>query len=168
VERQIERLILASRWLLVPLYLVLAALLAALAFKAVVELAHLFGNLLSLSEADLVLSALSLIDLVLIGGLIVMVVLSGYETFVSRIDTVPEMERPAWLGKYDPGTIKLKVAASLVAISAIHLLKAYLGDESNDTAHMVTLAAVHMVFVVSALILAFVDKIAFSEHRNGH
>ena len=168
MERFVERLILGSRWLLVPLYLVLAVLLLAFGFKAVVELAHLFGGLLDLSESDLVLSALSLIDLVLVGGLIVMVVLSGYETFVSRIDSVPEMERPSWLGKYDPGTIKLKVAASLVAISAIHLLKAYLGDESDNTAHMITLAGVHLVFVVSALILAFVDKIAFAEHRGDH
>jgi uncharacterized protein (TIGR00645 family) len=165
MERMLERLILGSRWLLVPLYLVLGLLLIAFAVRSVVELAHLFGNLLDLSESDLVLSALSLIDLVLVGNLVVMVALSGYETFVSRIDTVPEMERPGWLGKYDPGTIKLKVAASLVAISAIHLLKNYLGHDALDVTRMLTLTAVHLAFVVSALILAFVDRIAFSAHR---
>ena len=167
MERLLERLVLSSRWLLVPLYLVLGLLLLAFSVKSVVELFHIFQVLLDISEADLVLAALSLIDLVLIGNLIVMVALSGYETFVSRIDKVPEMEKPGWLGKYDPGTIKLKVAASLVAISAIHLLKNYLGHDALDVTRMLTLTAVHLAFVVSALILAFVDKIAFSEHRNG-
>lgn len=165
MERLIERLVLGSRWLLVPLYLVLALLLAAFAVKAVMELLHIFARLLDSTEAELVLAALSLIDLVLIGSLIVMVALSGYETFVSRIDTVPEMEKPGWLGKYDPGTIKLKVAASLVAISAINLLKNYLSEESQDVQRMVMLTGVHLAFVVSALILAFVDRIAFSAHR---
>jgi uncharacterized protein (TIGR00645 family) len=165
MERMLERLVLGSRWLLVPLYLVLALLLSAFAVRAVVELMHIFERLFESSEAELVLAALSLIDLVLIGNLIVMVALSGYETFVSSIDTVPEMEKPEWLGKYDPGTIKLKVAASLVAISAIHLLKNYLGQESQDLRRMVMLTGVHLAFVVSALILAFVDRIAFAAHR---
>ncbi len=163
-ERQIERLMLGSRWLLVPLYAVLVLVLAILGVKAVVELFHIFLGIFSIGEAELVLATLSLIDLVLIGNLIVMVALSGYETFISRIDLVPEMERPSWLGKYDPGTIKLKVAASLVAISAIHLLKNYLSSEF-DMRRLLTLTTVHLAFVVSALILAFVDKIAFSEHR---
>jgi len=167
MERLLERLVLGSRWLLVPLYLVLVVLLAAFAVKAAVELVHIFDGLFDSSESEMVLAALSLIDLVLIGNLIVMVALSGYETFVSRIDQVPEMEKPSWLGKYDPGTIKLKVAASLVAISAIHLLKNYLGHESLDVTRMMMLTGVHLAFVVSALILAFVDRIAFSAHRNG-
>jgi uncharacterized protein (TIGR00645 family) len=166
MERLLERLVLGSRWLLVPLYLVLGLLLLAFAIRSVIELLHIFQTLLDMSETDLVLAALSLIDLVLIGNLIVMVALSGYETFVSRIDKAPEMEKPGWLGKYDPGTIKLKVAASLVAISAIHLLKNYLAHDALDVTRMLTLTAVHLAFVVSALILAFVDKIAFSEHRN--
>jgi uncharacterized protein (TIGR00645 family) len=166
MERLLERLVLGSRWLLVPLYLVLGLLLLAFAIRSVIELLHIFQTLLDMSETDLVLAALSLIDLVLIGNLIVMVALSGYETFVSRIDKVPEMEKPGWLGKYDPGTIKLKVAASLVAISAIHLLKNYLAHDALDVTRMLTLTAVHLAFVVSALILAFVDRIAFSAHRN--
>ena len=166
MERLLERLVLGSRWLLVPLYLVLGLLLLAFAIKSVIELLHIFQTLLDMNETDLVLAALSLIDLVLIGNLIVMVALSGYETFVSRIDKVPEMEKPGWLGKYDPGTIKLKVAASLVAISAIHLLKNYLAHDALDVTRMLTLTAVHLAFVVSALILAFVDRIAFSAHRN--
>lgn len=125
LETRFERVLLMSRWLLVPIYLVVLLLLIGFAFKAILELVHLFGSLMSISETDLVLAALSLIDLALVGDLAVMVALSGYETMVSRIDATPEMEKPNWLGKYDSGTIKLKVASSLVAISAIHLLKTY-------------------------------------------
>jgi uncharacterized protein (TIGR00645 family) len=165
MERYLEGFMLGSRWLLVPLYLVLVVLLLAFAIKAGVELWHLVVQLFEVTEAELVLSALSLIDLVLVGNLLVMVALSGYETMVSRIDRVADMEKPSWLGKYDPGTIKLKVAASLVAISAIHLLKNYLAHGALDVQRILTLTAVHLAFVLSALILAFVDKIAFAEHR---
>lgn len=168
MERLIERSILSSRWLLVPLYLLLVTLLVAFGVRAAMELAHIFGHLFEISEIELTLSALSLIDMVLIANLIVMVTLSSYETFVSSIDVRPGEEKPSWLGKYDPGTIKLKLAASLVAISAIHLLRAYLNRDAFDTQRLLTLMAVHLAFVVSALILAFVDRIAFAGHRDAH
>jgi uncharacterized protein (TIGR00645 family) len=87
---------------------------------------------------------------------------------VSRVDVPEGVEKPEWLGKYDPGTIKLKVAASIVSISAIHLLRSYLNPDEADSARLITLTGVHLAFVVSALILAFVDKIAFSGHRGEH
>ncbi|MBL6750270.1 MAG: TIGR00645 family protein [Nevskia sp.] len=164
-ERQLERIVLGSRWLLVPLYIALSVLLAAFGIRAAVEVVHIFADLFTASEAELVLASLSLIDLVLVGNLVVMVSLSGYETFVSPLDRVSGLDRPSWLGKYDPGTIKLKVAVSLVAISAIHLLHEYLSAEELDTTRLLTLTAVHLAFVVSALILALVDKIAFAAHR---
>jgi uncharacterized protein (TIGR00645 family) len=164
LERFVERALLASRWLLFPLYLVLMLLLIVFGVRAVIEVAHLFTHVLDIAETDLTLATLSLIDLVLIGNLIVMVALSGYETFVSRIDVGADVEKPGWLGKYDPGTIKLKVAASIVAISAIHLLRAYLDRETFNPQRLLILMTVHLAFVVSALILAWVDKIAFSEH----
>jgi uncharacterized protein (TIGR00645 family) len=168
MERFIEQLILTSRWLLVPLYMLLSLLLIAFGVRAAVESVHIFGHLLDVSETDLTLAALSLIDMVLIANLIVMVALSSYETFVSTIDVTPDREKPSWLGKYDPGTIKLKLAASLVGISAIHLLRAYLNRDEFDSQRLFTLTAVHLAFVVSALILAWVDKIAFAEHRESH
>jgi uncharacterized protein (TIGR00645 family) len=166
MERLVERALLSSRWLLVPLYIVVLLLLIAFAVKAAIELVHIFQSLLTITESELVLAALSLIDLTLVGDLTVMVALSGYEAMVSRIETHPDQEKPAWLGKYDSGTIKLKVASSLVAISAIHLLKAYLNHESLPLDRLLALMAVHLAFVVSALILAFVDKIAFAGHRD--
>ena len=164
VESAIERSMLAARWLLVPLYAILLLILFAFAIKAVQEFAHLIETLFVMDEAHLVLSVLSLIDLVLVANLLVMVSLSGYETFVSPFATVGEMEKPGWLGKLDPGTVKLKVAASIVAISAIHLLRQYMTMETYDQNRLLTLTAVHLAFVVSALLLAYVDKMSFKAH----
>ncbi|HUS24095.1 MAG TPA: TIGR00645 family protein [Candidatus Binatia bacterium] len=160
-ERTIEKLLLSARWLLVPLYASLLLILVVFAAKSVQELAHLAADWTDIDESRLVLSVLSLIDMALVANLLLMVALSGYETFVSRFDTVDEMEKPGWLGKLDPGTVKLKVAASIVAISAIHLLRAYMSHDSFDKERLLTLTAVHLAFVVSALLLAFVDRLAF-------
>jgi uncharacterized protein (TIGR00645 family) len=163
-ERLLETLLLGSRWLLVPIYLVLCLILVVFGIKAVQELIHLFEHVLEVTEAELVLAVLSLIDMALVANLLVMVALSGYETFVSRFDTVDEMEKPGWLGKLDPGTVKLKVAASIVAISAIHLLKLYMSTATFDPERVMVMTGVHLAFVVSALLLAWVDKLAFREH----
>lgn len=166
-ERAIETALLASRWLLLPLYVVLMLVLLVFALKAGQELVHIASRIFVIKESELILATLSLIDLALVGNLLVMVALSGYETFVSKIDSVGEQEKPAWLGKLDPGTVKLKVAASIVAISAIHLLKSYMNLGSFDAEKLLVLTAVHLAFVVSALLLAFIDKTAFAAHR-GH
>lgn len=163
-EAVVERSMLAARWLLVPLYAILLLILFVFAVKAVQELAHLVDSLFVIDEAHLVLAVLSLIDMVLVANLLVMVALSGYETFVSPFDTVGEMEKPGWLGKLDPGTVKLKVAASIVAISAIHLLRQYMTTETYNQERLLTLTAVHLAFVVSALLLAYIDKMSFKAH----
>src|ERR1700761_2373144 len=123
LERTIERLLFACRWLLAPMYLGLALGLLALGIKFFQEALHALTGILSMAETDLVLTVLSLIDIVLVGSLIVMVMLSGYENFVSRIDSGVGQETPAWLGKLDSGTLKLKGAAPLVALSSLHLLR---------------------------------------------
>ncbi len=165
MEQQFERLLLTSRWLLVPLYVVLVLVLIVFAVQAGSELVHLFQAILTITETELVLAALALIDLALVGDLLVMVALSSYEAMVSTINVKAEQEKPNWLGKYDAGTIKLKVASSLVAISAIHLLRTYLNSSDLPLNRLLTLTAVHLAFVVSALILAYVDRIAFAAHR---
>ena len=126
LERSIEKLLFASRWLLAPMYLGLSLALIALGVKFFLEIAHSLTHILQIAETDLVLSVLSLIDLALVGSLIVMVMLSGYENFISKIDATTEQETPEWLGKLDSGTLKLKVAASIVAISSIHLLRIFM------------------------------------------
>ncbi|MEK6805530.1 MAG: TIGR00645 family protein [Pseudomonadota bacterium] len=158
-ESAVERTLLASRWLLLPLYMVLSLILIAFGAKAMQEFWHLATHLFELTESQLVLATLSIIDMTLVASLIVMVALSGYETFISPFDTVGEMEKPSWLGKLDTGTVKVKLAISIVSISAIHLLKTYLSIETLDNARILTLTAVHLAFVGSALLLAYVDRI---------
>src|SRR5690242_8986359 len=121
LERTIEKLLFGCRWLLAPMYLGLSLALLALTIKFFQEVAHSLGGILRLAETDLVLIVLSLIDIVLVGSLIIMVMLAGYENFVSRIEAGGGQDSPDWLGKLDSGTLKLKVAASIVAISSIHL-----------------------------------------------
>lgn len=166
LERLIERFLFSGRWLLVPLYVGLTLVLALFSVKFFQELLHLAPALTELHESDLILAALSLADLVLVGNLLVMVVLSGYENFVSRIDIASERNELPWLGKLDAGTLKIKVAASIVAISSIHLLKAFVKAEDISNDKLMWLVIIHLTFVVSALLLAFVDKIAFATHRD--
>ncbi|MCK6451688.1 MAG: TIGR00645 family protein [Alphaproteobacteria bacterium] len=163
MERVVEWLIFTSRWLLVPMYLGLALLLPVFAVKFYEEMWHLVRVVLRAEEADFILGTLALIDMVLVANLLVMIVISGYETFVSRIDLSAEDEKdkPSWLGKLDAGTLKIKVAASIVAISSIHLLKAFMNVERFGNDKLMWLVIIHLAFVVSALLLAYVDKVAF-------
>ena len=165
VERILEQLIFASRWLLVPIYLSLAAVLVLFGVKAVQETIHLFERVLVMSETQIVLAGLALIDLALIANLLVMVVLSSYETFVSTINLTAGQQKPSWLGRMDAATLKIKLAISIVAISSIHLLKAFMNFDGGEEQEIFWLMVVHMAFVVSALLVALIDKIAFSHHR---
>jgi uncharacterized protein (TIGR00645 family) len=165
MEKLIEKTLFASRWLLAPIYLGLALALIALAVKFFQELFHTFAVVVSMSESDLVLSILSMIDMTLVGSLIVMVMFSSYENFVSKIDLDENDEKLDWLGKLDAGTLKLKVAASIVAISSIHLLQRFMEVEQIDNDKLLWYVVIHMTFVLSALLLAVLDKIAFADHR---
>ena len=168
-ERFIERLLYASRWLLAPLYLGLSLALAALCIKFFQEAFHVFEVILELPEDKLVLTVLSLIDLALVSSLIVMVMLSGYENFVSRIEVATEeSEKLGWLGKLDAGTLKLKVAASIVAISSIHLLKVFMDAATVPNDKIMWYVLLHLTFVVSAVLLAVLDRLAFASHRSEH
>ncbi len=158
LEKPIELFLYRSRWLLVPIYAGLAVLLVFMTVVFVSDLVELVPQLLKLSEKDAILAALSLIDLALISSLIVMVVISGYENFVSRLDLDQDDERLAWVGKLDAGTLKLKVASSIVAISSVHLLKAFMNAEQIENDKLLWLVVIHLTFVVSALVMAFIEK----------
>ena len=157
MERLIEGFILGARWLLLPLYA--ALLLSVLGLYVMVgrELIHLIEVLPNVTEADVVLAILALLDLVLIANLLVMVAVSSYESFISRIHSADETDKPEWLGKLDSSNVKVKVALSIVMISAIHLLRAFMNEQQTD--RLIVLAGVHLVFVGSALLLAYIDKI---------
>jgi uncharacterized protein (TIGR00645 family) len=164
MEQTFERILFAMRWLLAPLYFGLALLLVLFCVQFFRELIHIVEMAPTLLEVDLILMALTLIDLTLVASLIVMVMLSGYENFVSKLDLDGAEKSIAWLGKLDAGSLKIKVAASIVAISSIHLLKAFMNFESISTEKMILLIATHLTFVVSALLMAVMDRI-IPQHR---
>ena len=165
LERIVERTLFASRWLLVPLYLGLAILLVLFSIHFFRELIHLGERALSLGETEMILGALDLIDLTLISGLVVMVMLSGYENFVSRLDIGETEKTISWLGKLDTGTLKLKVAASIVAISAIELLKGFMEVQSVPNDKLLWMTIIHLTFVVSAVLLTVMDRMMADSHR---
>ena len=159
MERTFENLLYASRWLLAPIYFGLSLALLAIGIKFFQEVLHILPVVLQTTEADLVLVVLSLVDIALVGGLLVMVMLSGYEDFVSRIDLKGGGEKLDWLGKLDSGSLKQKVAASIVAISSIHLLKAFMNLAHIDNDKLMWYVIIHMTFVVSAMGMAWVDRL---------
>ncbi len=165
LERTVEKLLFACRWLLAPLYLGLAIALVALGIKFFQEAWHAVLMAFTLTEADLVLIVLALIDIVLVGSLIVMVMFSGYENFVSRIDLEKGTDAPEWLGKLDSGTLKLKVAVSIVAISSIHLLRIFMNALETPNDKIMWYVILHLTFVVSAVLLGVLDRMSFSPHR---
>ena len=159
VEHGFESILFNSRWLMAPFYLGLVVCLAVMLFKFFTKLWEFIVHAPVASEADIILGALSLIDVSLVGNLILIVVFSGYENFVSRIDPGEHPDWPEWMTKVDFAGLKQKMLASIVAISAIHVLEAFLNIDSNfDAVRMTWLVAVHLVFVISALLLALSDR----------
>ena len=160
MEKQFEKLLYASRWMLAPIYLGLSVALLLLGVKFFEEVIHVVPRLFSMSESDLVLLILQFIDIALVGGLLVMVMFSGYENFVSRIEIDDDSEKLGWLGKLDSGSLKQKVAASIVAISSIHLLQAFLNIRSFNNDQLMWLVIFHITFVLSALGMVIMDRLS--------
>ncbi len=159
MEKIFERLMYASRWIMAPIYLGLSLILLALGIKFFQEIFHIMPIIFEMAEVDLVLVTLSLIDITLVGGLIVMVMFSGYENFVSQLDVGEDNEKLSWLGKLDSGSLKNKVAASIVAISSIHLLKIFMNIESIANDKIMWYLLIHIAFVISAFAMGYLDKI---------
>ncbi|KAA3649254.1 MAG: TIGR00645 family protein [Proteobacteria bacterium] len=159
MEKLFERLMYASRWLLAPIYLGLSLALLALGLKFFQEVFHVLPHVFETAETDLILLVLSLIDMALVGGLLVMVMFSGYENFVSQLDIGDEAEKLNWLGKMDSSSLKNKVAASIVAISSIHLLKVFMNASNLDAEKLLWYVIIHLTFVVSAFAMGYLDKI---------
>lgn len=158
MERFIENLLLGTRWVLLPLYLALLASVLAVFVVVGREMIHLATMATSAPENDILLVLLSILDLVLVANLLVMVAISSYESFVSRIDAADESAKPEWLGKMDSGNVKVKVSMSIAMISAIHLLRAFMND--TDSQRLIVMGGIHLVFVVSTVMLAWIDKSA--------
>nr|WP_113866972.1 TIGR00645 family protein [Brenneria salicis]NMN92993.1 uncharacterized protein (TIGR00645 family) [Brenneria salicis ATCC 15712 = DSM 30166]RBP61966.1 uncharacterized protein (TIGR00645 family) [Brenneria salicis ATCC 15712 = DSM 30166]RLM31230.1 hypothetical protein BHG07_06025 [Brenneria salicis ATCC 15712 = DSM 30166] len=160
MERFIENLMYTSRWLLAPIYLGLSLGLLALMLKFFQEVYHVLPQVFVMAESDLVLTLLSLIDMTLVGGLLVMVMLSGYENFVSALDISDNREKLNWLGKMDSGSLKNKVAASIVAISSIHLLRVFMDARNIPDNKLMWYVIIHLTFVLSAFVMGYLDKVS--------
>ncbi len=164
IERTLEKVIFNSRWILAPFYLGLVLGVFLLFIKFAQELWHLATHVVTASEADVIVGILALVDMSLVGSLLLMIIFSGYEIFISKIDTGDHKDRPDWMGKVDFSGLKLKVIGAIVAISAIDLLKSFmdlsLTMTDADTNSLKWKVIVHMAFVVSGVLFAIMDKVA--------
>lgn len=162
LENFIEQGLFASRWLMAPMYVALVGALIILLVSFMRELLHFSTHVMELEQNDVVLGILSLIDLSLAGNLLLIVIFSGYENFVSKIETTNHEDQPAWKGTVDFSTLKLKLIASIVAISGIHLLKVFMDIGKTSDQNIKWMIIIHLVFVVSGVLLASMDRIAAS------
>jgi uncharacterized protein (TIGR00645 family) len=164
IEHAMEATIFKSRWLLAPFYLGLVLSVVLLFIKFAQELWHMSAHVLSASEADIIVGILALVDMSLVGSLLLMIIFSGYEIFISKIDTGGHKDRPDWMGKVDFSGLKLKVIGAIVAISAIDLLKSFMDIpevmSDADANSLKWKVIIHMAFVVSGVLFAVMDKIA--------
>lgn len=166
LEKVFENVVFASRWIQAPLYggLIVAELLYA--YKFLVELWEMSVHIQQLEETKFMLGVLGLIDVTMVANLLTMVIIGGYATFVSKLDLETHPDRPDWLTHVDPGTIKIKLAASLIGISSIHLLKSFVDIANENPEHVKWKIFIHMTFLGSAILLAWTDKIMQKEKKH--
>jgi uncharacterized protein (TIGR00645 family) len=159
VERIIEWLIFGSRWLLAPIYLGLATALVVLVIKFVQHAVELLMHVLTTGGNDTIIGILALIDLALMGSLVLMVMFAGYENFVSKLDLAEHKDKPGWMGHVGFGDLKLKLMASIVAISAIQVLECFMNIDRVTDRTLAWSVGIHMAFVVSGVLLAVMDRL---------
>jgi uncharacterized protein (TIGR00645 family) len=148
-----------SRWLQLPLYLGLIVAQAVYVFHFGVELTHLVEKVPALKEADIMLIVLGLIDVVMISNLLIMVIVGGYETFVSRLNLSGHPDEPDWLSHVNANLLKVKLATAIIGISSIHLLKTFINAENLTDKVLLWQTVIHMTFVLSAVAIAYIDKL---------
>jgi uncharacterized protein (TIGR00645 family) len=165
LESILEKFLFASRWLLAPFYIVLVLSLAAMVVKAVQLFVEGLPHALEATETSVILTVLGFIDLTLTASLLVIVIFSGYENFVSRIDETQHKDWPEWMGKIDFTGLKLKLMSSIVAISAVQLLRAFMSLKETSDRDLAWYVGIHLVFVVSALLLALTDHYSGERHK---
>ncbi|HYG13051.1 MAG TPA: TIGR00645 family protein [Methylophilaceae bacterium] len=165
--RPMSTILFGSRWLQLPLYLGLIVAQAVYVFHFMVELTHLVAKVPHLGEADIMLIVLGLIDVVMISNLLIMVIVGGYETFVSRLNLKGHPDEPDWLSHVNANLLKVKLATAIIGISSIHLLKTFINAPNLDDKTLLWQTVIHMAFVISAVSIAWIDRI-MSHHDNKH
>ncbi len=163
-ETVLEKMIFSSRWIQAPLYagLIVGGMLYT--YKYLVELIHLCTSINEISETALMLGVLTLVDITMVANLLIMVIVGGYSTFVSRLDIDKHEDKPEWLQKIDAGSLKVKLAGSLVGVSSIHLLQTFINIKNHESEHVMWQVIIHVVFLFSALMLAYTEKILHQKH----
>lgn len=162
-ERGFESVIFASRWVQAPAYAGLIIASVVYTYKFLLELIHLCVSVNSLTEEAVMLGVLTLVDITMVLNLLVMVIIGGYATFVSRLDLESHEDRPDWLKKLDAGTLKVKLASSLVGVSGIHLLKSFINISNKDVEVVKWQVIIHVVFLFSTIMLAYGEKLLHSK-----
>jgi uncharacterized protein (TIGR00645 family) len=162
VERLLERFIFASRWLLAPFYIGLVAAIALLLFKFVNEFIKLLPVLVTGEGTQVMVGVLTLVDVALVANLLLIIIFAGYENFVSKIDTGDNVDRPDWMGHVSFADLKIKVIGSIVAISGIELLKAFVNVEAYTNEQLAWKVGLHITFVVSGVLFAVMDRLTKS------
>ena len=162
IEKKIEKFIFWSRWLQMPVYLGLIVASIMYAIKFMIQLWHLVSDFSVMAENTIMLSVLGLIDISMVINLLVVVFIGGYVTFVSKIDFDGHEDKPDWLMKINASTLKIKLIISLVSISGVHLLKTFIDIHNIPLQDAIMQVAIRLVFLISALILAYTDKVMHS------
>jgi len=155
----LSQIIFMSRWLQVPLYVGLIFVQGLYAYRFIIEVFQLIVGANHMTETEVMMAVLGLIDIVLISNLLVMVIIGGYETFVSRLRITGHPDEPEWLGRVSSGTLKIKLALSLVSISSIHLLRTFIDTEHQTDHAIMWQVIIVFLFIVSALATAWIDRI---------
>lgn len=161
VEQAFEHVLFASRWLLAPVYLGLVGALVALLFKFAKQAWGIFSQLTTASDSEIIIGVLSMVDVALVMSLLVIIIFSSYENFVSKMDHLHEHEdRPEWMGNIGFSDLKIKLIGSIVAISGIELLKAFMNVDNLTDRHMAWMVGIHLTFVLSGVLYAVMDKLS--------
>ncbi len=165
--RPLPLIIFSSRWLQLPLYLGLIVGQCVYVFQFLKELVELVAHTASFTEQQIMLSVLGLIDVVMISNLLVMVIIGGYETFVSRLDLDGHRDQPEWLDHVNASVLKVKLGTAIIGISSIHLLRTFINASAYAPQVLMWQTLIHLAFLVSALALAYVDRL-LPQHAASH
>ena len=157
-----------SRWLQAPLYLGLIVAQGVYVYHFMVELVHLVSIANKIGEAEIMLIVLGLIDVVMIANLLIMVIIGGYETFVSRLNLTEHPDQPEWLSHVNAATMKIKLSMALIGISSIHLLKTFINAENMTEATMKWQVIIHITFIMSAIAMAYTDRVMTKTLMDAH
>lgn len=166
IKKNMSRFIFMWRWLQLPLYLGLICILGAYVYRFLCELTELIFHINKIDDTHIMLGVLDLIDVVMIANLLIMVIMGGYETFISPLQLDANPDQPEWLGHLDAGAMKVKLALALIGISSIHLLRTFIDPTKLDNFGIMWQVIIHLTLIISALAIAFTNRLLIHSETN--